>query len=537
MPDGALGTTRRLGSSLQLDELQVVSDLHLGGKPGFQIFASTAELVWLIDSVAQSPAPGLAALLVNGDFIDFLAEEPACGFDADGVLAKIDRVLADPSFAPVFAAMARLLATERRLLVVNLGNHDIELALPWAREHLACALTGNNAAARARLLLVTDGTGFRCQVGNASVLCLHGNEVDSWNVTDHEKLRRIGRDTQFGLHPEPWMPNAGSQLVVEVMNQVKARYPFVDLLKPETEAVLPILAALNPQLLRKLQDLTGIAQRKALDQLRMRAGFLSADGNGAAAAADAGPPAAAHGAAHDLPTVPSPQAFGASGLLGSNGGVAAVAAAPGSAAALLARAEAAYRQGVTPISLVQGSESEQLGPLAAAWNWLTGKPRAEVLREALEFLDKDRSFDPTAPDDTYKAIDALVSPDVDLVLTGHTHLERSLPRQRGGGHYFNSGTWARLMRISPELRQDPARFAQLFDLLDGKLVAQLVAASPALVMQRNSVVAIWRDGAGRTQAELRHVGPAAGSTGNNAGAAGQPSLQASPVAGTRHTRG
>ena len=537
MPDGALGTASRPGSGLQLDELQVVSDLHLGGKPGFQIFASTAELVWLIDAVAQSPAPGLAALVVNGDFIDFLAEEPALGFDPDGVLAKIDRVLADPSFAPVFAAFTRLLATERRLLVINLGNHDIELALPWAREHLARALAGDGAAARARLLLVTDGTGFRCQVGNASVLCLHGNEVDSWNVTDHEKLRRIGRDTQFGLRPEPWMPNAGSQLVVEVMNQVKARYPFVDLLKPETEGVVPILAALNPQLLRKLQDLTGIAQRKAVDQLRMRAGFLSADGDGAADAAGAAP---AYGAAHDLPTVPSPPAFGASGLLGGSGRGAAAAARPdappGSAAALLARAEAAYLQGVTPVSLVQGSASEQLGPLAAAWDWLTGKPRAEVLREALEFLDKDRSFDPTAPDDTYKAIDALVSPEVDLVLTGHTHLERSLPRQRGGGHYFNSGTWARLMRISPELRQDPTRFAQLFELLDGKPVAQLMAASPALVMQRNSVVAVWRDGAGRTQAELRHVGLAA-STSGQAGTAGQPTFQATPVAGTRHTRG
>ncbi len=549
MPDIALRTAGRPGSGLQLDELQVVSDLHLGGKPGFQIFASTAELVWLIDSVTQSPKPGLAALVVNGDFIDFLAEEPALGFDADGVLAKIDRVLADPSFAPVFAALARLLATERRLLVVNLGNHDIELALPWARAHLAQALAGDNPAAHARLLLVTDGTGFRCQVGNAAVLCLHGNEVDSWNVTDHEKLRRIGRDTQFGLSPEPWMPNAGSQLVVEVMNQVKARYPFVDLLKPETEGVVPILAALNPQLLRKLQDLSGIAQRKAVDQLRMRAGFLSADVDGsadgsAAAAAGAAPTAAAAGAAHDLPTVPSPPAFGASGLLGGNSGLGASAAAlsnapPGSAAALLARAEAAYLQGVAPISLVQGSESEQLGPLAAAWDWLTGKPRAEVLRQALEFLDKDRSFDPAAPDDTFKAIDALVSPDVDLVLTGHTHLERSLPRQRGGGHYFNSGTWARLMRISPELRQDPARFAQLFDLLDGKPVAQLVAASPALVMQRNSVVAIWRDAAGRTQAELRHVGLAAGSADapDQTGPAGQPTFQATPVAGTRHTRG
>ena len=82
----------------------------------------------------------------------------------------------------------------------------------------------------------------------------------------------------------------------------------------------------------------------------------------------------------------------------------------------------------------------------------------------------------------------------------------------------------------------------MFDLLDGKPVAQLMAASPALVMQRNSVVAIWRDGDGRTQAELRHVGLAAStssqaSTSGPTGTAGQLTFQATPVAGTRHTRG
>ena len=87
---------------------------------------------------------------------------------------------------------------------------------------------------------------------------------------------------QCGQAPDPWTPNAGSQLVVEVMNAVKRDYPFVDLLKPETEAVLPILAALNPKLLRRLDELTGIARRKAADAARMRAGFLSGD--------EAGPP-------------------------------------------------------------------------------------------------------------------------------------------------------------------------------------------------------------------------------------------------------
>ena len=36
---------------LQFDELYIVSDLHFGGEAGFQIFASTAEFVALVQHV------------------------------------------------------------------------------------------------------------------------------------------------------------------------------------------------------------------------------------------------------------------------------------------------------------------------------------------------------------------------------------------------------------------------------------------------------------------------------------------------------
>lgn len=490
MPDA------HLPDGLQLDELQVVSDLHLGGTAGFQIFASGAELAWLADSVRQSATQGLAALLINGDFIDFLAEEPARAFDPDGAAAKLDRVLADAAFKPAFDAMARLLATPNRLLIVNLGNHDLELTLPWVRERLRRTLCGSDAAARARLHLVTDGTGVFARVGKASVLVQHGNEIDSWNVTDHEQLRRIVRDRQYGLPTDPWSPNAGSQLVIEVMNQVKASYPFVDLLKPETQAVVPILTALNPGLLKRMQDLGAIAARKATDMARMRAGFLGAEGD-----EEGGPaPAAAAPAAWRGPV---------SGA---------------SAQVLMDQAEQAFRDGVTPISLVRASQAEQLGLWQAAWDLVSGQPRSEVLRQALEFLDKDRSFDFTAPDDTFRQFDARIAPEIDLVLTGHTHLMRSLPRTRGTGRYFNSGTWARLMRVAPEVRQDKDRFRQLFDLLGRARMADL-DANPGLVMRTNTVVSIWADAGGATQAELRQVQ-----------AAGNAGFSAVPVPGSRYTR-
>ncbi len=500
---------------LQLDELQVVSDLHLGGPAGFQIFASGPELAWLADSVRLSPAKGLAALLVNGDFIDFLAEEPARAFDPDGATAKLTRVMADPAFKPAFDALARLLATPNRLLIVNLGNHDLELALPWVRARLVATLCGTDTAARARLLLVTDGTGVLARVGRASVLCQHGNEIDAWNVTDHERLRRIARDGQYGQPNQPWSPNAGSQLVVEVMNQVKAAYPFVDLLKPETQAVVPILSALNPSLLKRMQELGAVAARTATDLVRMRTGFLSADdvverGTITSAASTA--------STSSITTTAAPPAWRGP--------------APGaSAQVLMDQAEQAFQAGVTPISLVRATQAEQLGVWSAAWDWLRGQPRHEVLREALEFLDKDRSFDAAAPDDTFRQFDARVAPEIDLLLTGHTHLARSLKRTRGGGHYFNSGTWARLMRVAPEVRRDKERFRQLYELLGKARMADL-DAQPGLVMRTNTVVAVWTDAQGATHAELRQVRAQVPAR----GAAGQAAFSAVPVAGSRFSR-
>jgi UDP-2,3-diacylglucosamine pyrophosphatase LpxH len=473
---------------INLESLHVVSDLHLGGREGFQIFGSTAELAWLIDRVTAAPQQGRHALLINGDIIDFLAEEPALHFDPDGAVAKLDGVW--QRFNPVFAALQRLLMMPDRLLIINLGNHDLELALPWVRAHLAQLLTTGDEAATSRLVWVTDGTGVRCRVGNASVVCVHGNEVDSWNVTDYERLRRIGRDRQFGLPFEAWAPNAGTQLVVEVMNQIKRDYPFVDLLKPETKGVLPVLAALKPGIHRKLRDLAEIAGRKAWDVVRMRSGFLDTDTPAAFPATGYGPP--------PVFAAPAPER---------------------SSRALLNDVESAWRRNVAPISLVRGTQDQQLGVWSATWDFVSGKPKHEVLREALEHLDRDRSFNPAAPDNTFRDLDAMVGADIDLLLAGHTHLERSLTRTRGRGHYFNSGTWARLIRIEPAVRQDEAAFQSLFRLLDGGSIDLLDKESinsggvdRKIVIRRNTVVLIEANAAAApgVHASLQHVAPAEG---------------------------
>lgn len=471
---------------IELQSLYVVSDLHLGGGSEFQIFGSAAELQWLIDHVTALPQPGPHALLINGDFVDFLAEEPSLAFDPDGATAKLDDIW--KRFENIFVALRRLLAAPERLLIVNLGNHDLELALPWVRAHLARKLTEGDSAALARLLIVTDGTGVRCRVGGATVVCVHGNEVDSWNVVDYERLRRIGRDRQFGLIPEAWIPNAGTQLVIEVMNAVKRQYPFVDLLKPETEGVLPILAALDTGVHRKLLDLAAVAGKRAWDIARMRTGFLDDGDSGTAS-----------------PDVYRPAFVVLSGIDPWR-----------SSQALLNDVESAWRKAVDPIALVRGAQAQQLGFWSATRDFFSGKPRHEVLREAMEYLDRDRSFEPSAPDSTFRDLDAMVSADVDLLLAGHTHLERSLARSRGRGHYFNSGTWARLIRIEPDLRRDEAAFETLFRLLERATMPMLdiAQAAPAgaaprdLVLRLNTVVVVEKSAAGPTCASLQHVEPA-----------------------------
>jgi len=194
-------------SLAEFDELHIISDLHLGGRPGFQIFGSTEELAWLIDDLRQRPPECRIALVINGDFVDFLAQPPALPFDPEGAADKLAAIAEDSAFKPIFCALRTFTATENRQLIVNLGNHDLELALPWVREALTTILSGGDRAARGRITLAFDGSGVLVSVGQARVLCVHGNEVDAWNVTDHEQVRRIGRDFLHGRGVEPWIPN------------------------------------------------------------------------------------------------------------------------------------------------------------------------------------------------------------------------------------------------------------------------------------------------------------------------------------------
>src|SRR3954466_10525606 len=101
------------------DELHSISDLHLGGPSGFQMFAEGKLLGHTIDFLGDpSRAAGTVGLVINGDFVDFLAEDGATYLDVEGAELKLERIMGDPAFIPVFVALKHLVRTPKRLLIV-----------------------------------------------------------------------------------------------------------------------------------------------------------------------------------------------------------------------------------------------------------------------------------------------------------------------------------------------------------------------------------------------------------------------------------
>jgi UDP-2,3-diacylglucosamine pyrophosphatase LpxH len=456
----------------QLDQVHVVSDLHLGGAPGHQIMNQGALLAELIDHLAKREAPGKIGLVLDGDIVDFLAAPDATYFDPQGAVRKLEAIMRDLAFAPVFAALQGFVRAPRHVLVLVLGNHDVELALPEVQERLLRELCSDDEAARGRVRVATDGTGYACEVGGRKVLCVHGNEADPWNVVDQAALRKLIRARNFGGALPEWEPNAGTRLVIDVMNTIKHTFPLVDLLKPETKPVTSVILALDPSRLGAMRRFAPIAARLAMDEVRVARGYLSASS-----------PAAADGSA-SAPPIGEDDALAA--LIGVDRRRLGRPAQRGES--LLAEVEKLYVNGEDPVEL--SGTGATLGWGGIAWNALFGKEPLEELRASLtEWLKGDETFAINTPDETFTHLDEHVGPGTYFIVAGHTHLARALPRQRAHGVYFNCGTWIRLIQLTREVLSDKALFASVFAAFKAGTLAALDALS-GLVKLAPTVVSI-----------------------------------------------
>lgn len=477
-----------LGGLARYDTIHVVSDLHMGGAPGFQILRETARLANFIRRVAKASAETDVALVLNGDIFDTLAEDTGGYVAIEQAAETVRRIMDDASFKDIWDALAAFVQTARRTLVIVIGNHDIEVAFPPVQRLIVERLAGGNPAARGRIEFSTMGAGYACLVGDARVYCVHGNEVDAWNYNRYEELARVARrlnaDQRFD--PADWHPNAGTRMVKDVMNKVKRRYAWIDLLKPENSAAVGTLMVIDPSQLNSLRELAGVVGERTRGGFEFE-GRLSVE----PVAASAQPPA------------PPPLEQ----LLGPNLRAAAVVRPAATDMLLAAEDNLAAPSAASAPDGTLGTGQLIFDRLTG---WLRGVDRAEALRRALlDWLRGDSSFNFGDRDDTFKDVMKNVGPSVDIVVTGHTHLARAI--DLGGGRlYFNSGTWIRLMQFTEAMLKDKASFAAIFDVLENGSMARLDAArygdkSLPLLLDRTSAIEITRDANGKVVGKLNRV--------------------------------
>ena len=491
--------------------LFVISDLHLGGRPdavgeggekvpGFQInnsYAALTEFVDWVTAVAGASRPEEVELVVNGDIVDFLAddeideedeyrkekgpdkasggariwtaeEEEACAR-----LRQAARRTRGGGARGVFDALAAFLGAGNRLTLL-LGNHDIELSMPRVRAQL-CKLLGGG---RGLLRFVYDGEAYT----PGRVLIEHGNRYDRWNMIDYSALRQERSMRSRGLAVDEevrqeryFVPPAGTYLVIHFMNRIKARYRFIDLLKPETNAVLPLFVALEPKLRDYLGDVVNASpivrqllkhgletpvttkwpgdlsaeidaavEEISLDALLVETFSEAGNGDDAGLFVKGG---GALGGAGDL----SVRRAGSSGFEGFAGDL--------SMSDKFARLKEQMRKGYEWFRVRAGQLEggfESAAALLGARRAQTPEERLRQLHAALRRLNRDDgSFDLGREEPNYieAARETARAGDFDAVLYGHTHLPKKVSMDEGGRPrwYVNTGTWCDVMQLPAEV--------------------------------------------------------------------------------------
>lgn len=442
-------------------DIYVISDLHLGGEPkegrrGFRLMTQPRSLASFIETLAAKPNP--VELVINGDFVDFLAErhdnppEWRSMLQNDTVALETFLRIASPDASSarysggdvcVFTALRRFVAAGHRLTVI-LGNHDVELSYPRVREAFF-DLVG------APIEFLYDNQALV----RGDVVIEHGNRYDRFNQVDHDGLRRMRSvlSRHADLPERGWFaPPPGSYMVAEVMNHIKKDFPFVDLLKPEMGAVIPTLLALNPSYRGKLLDVA-----RAL----LPAATLGVESDGE-------------------PTWESNMSAGKTDVFAVNMGCDSKTppdawddrTKPDTGKAITSEEGAS----ATPEEIVFGKrvasllcsdvppEVEFAAPCTSLGTKLRGitaifdlftadrntpvEKRLPALLNALRLLEQDQSFslDVETHEEYEDAALKLLRSGFRYVVFGHTHLPKRI-RWEGLGSYLNCGTWADRIRL------------------------------------------------------------------------------------------
>jgi len=401
------------------DRIFVISDIHLGVDNALTIFHADTALARFLAMCTGTA--GRVELVLLGDVFDYLQLAPSLAFDPATAVRKTDEILV--AHPQVFDALAAFIREPGKTLVWFIGNHDLELAFPEVRARIEARLGRTPTWHLGHEARVHELT------GNAKIHLVHGNDADPFNRVDYIRLAEA---VAHGGAADDIYP-IGSRMVNQVLNPLKAAgHIYIDLLKPEEEVAVKLALALWPDDVIRLFArafpiiVTGKA-RNTLDSLKA---MLS------------GPRKTFRGGAPQPP--PAPPRTDEEHALGR------LFFQPGAPEGALASGEL--------LDWFERPTPWRPGAPAQAFRGGHGVP-LKLLKDAILRNTVNDAFDPQGADDLCDKSEYVSRQGAILVVAGHTHLARA--REREGSYYINTGTWADLMRIPPNLART-----------DFKLVAQ-----------------------------------------------------------------
>jgi hypothetical protein len=164
-----LGETTMTPKVLTDDTLLVfLSDCHIGGDPGRDIFETPQDLAALFDELNAHVGP--VELVLAGDFFDFLRIALVSpGQNRAGL------TIARPEYTALFAALRRLRGGPNRTIIYMPGNHDAEV---WWNQAIRAELLDQEFVHEFALSYVAAFASAQGQL----IYCEHGNQFDSTNT-------------------------------------------------------------------------------------------------------------------------------------------------------------------------------------------------------------------------------------------------------------------------------------------------------------------------------------------------------------------
>jgi UDP-2,3-diacylglucosamine pyrophosphatase LpxH len=191
--------------------LVFLSDTHIGGTAGSDIFESAAELTLLLEDLNRHHGP--VELVLAGDFLDVLRME-----DADSGGDRVAATITRPEYQTLFATLRSFARAARHRVVYLVGNHDAEV---WWNPRIQRSL---REAGLVDVFALSYSASF-ASLPEQLVYCEHGNQFDPGNaIVDYANPL----DTPVGAHvlAEMVRPIGSGAAITHRLNLREVSYVF-----------------------------------------------------------------------------------------------------------------------------------------------------------------------------------------------------------------------------------------------------------------------------------------------------------------------